>query len=171
MKRTLLPIFAVLSTIILNGCATLFSKSDYPVTIRSEPTQMTVIIKRSDGQIVHQDTTPATVTLSASKGFFQGESYTIELERDGLVVGRTKLNSRIDGWFFANLVQITTTRVVLGLLIDPLTGSMWALKKEVLVRDETQVSTEVAESSLKIATLESVPEEDRKYLVRIEPQI
>ena len=169
MKNSLTLYSAFLASLILSGCATLFSKSDYPVTILSEPTRMDVVITRSDGQIVHEDTTPATVTLSASKGFFQGESYTIELVRDGAVVGRTKLNSRIDAWFFVNLVHITPERAVFGLLIDPLTGSMWALKKEVRVTEETQAGTRNLESTLQIATLSSVSKEDRKNLVKIEP--
>ncbi|MCY3885557.1 MAG: hypothetical protein OXG24_11665 [Gammaproteobacteria bacterium] len=171
MKSTLpLQICAVLSTVILSGCATLLSKSDYPVIVRSEPSEMNVVITRSDGQIVHKATTPLTVTLSASQGFILGESYLIELLRDGEVVGRTKLNSTIDWWFFANLAQFSGIRIGLGLLIDPLTGSMWALKKEVLVTDESQSNTEIKESSLKIATLDSIPDEDRKHLVKIEPE-
>lgn len=170
MKISFALVCLVLSFVVLSGCASLFSKSDYPVSIRSEPSQMTVAIRRSDGEIVHSATTPTTVTLSAKKGYFQGESYMIELMRDGVVVGRTKLNSRIDGWYFVNLVQVTPTRALLGLLIiDPLTGNMWSLKKEAVVTEQSPVGVEEDEPTLRIATLQSLPEKDRSHLVKIEP--
>ncbi len=168
-KSSLALICVALSVVVLSGCATLISKTDYPVSIRSEPSQMKVVITRSDGEVIHSATTPTTVTLSAKKGYFQGENYLIELMRDGVVVGRTKLNSRIDGWYFVNLVHITPLRALLGLLIiDPITGSMWALKREAIVTEQSHVGKEENEPTLQIATLQSLSEEERAHMFKIE---
>lgn len=169
MKSSLGLICVVLSFVVLSGCATLISKTDYPVSIRSEPSQMEVVITRSDGEAIHRATTPTTVTLSARKGYFRGENYLIELLRDDVVVGSTMLNSRIDGWYFANLVYISPTRALFGLLIiDPITGNMWALKRDVIVTEQSYVGVEENEPTLRIATLQSLPEEDRAHLDKME---
>ena len=44
--------------------ATIFSELEYPVTIRSLPTHLTVEVSRSDGYVVHKAMTPVTLTLT-----------------------------------------------------------------------------------------------------------
>lgn len=164
MKTVRSITLATTVTLILSGCATIFSEVDYPVTIRSQPSQMVVIVERSNGHVTHKVTTPITITLSAKKDFFKGEDYTIKLMRDNKVVGQTSLYSGVDGWYFANLVH----GGLLGMLIiDPLTGAMWELPENVLVTENLNISTQ-DDPTLRITTFDEVPEEDRDLLVRID---
>ena len=168
MRKVLLIVLAMACTIVLNGCATIFSTSEYPVTIRSLPTQLTVEVSRSDGHVVHKATTPVTITLTTKKDkkkkHFEGEDYTIKLMRDGTVVGQTELKSRLDKWFLANLVH---GGFIGMLIVDPYTGAMWTLNEDVLVTENLSTSGK-EESSLRIATLDEVPEENRASLVKVD---
>ncbi|MCY3884342.1 MAG: hypothetical protein OXG24_05430 [Gammaproteobacteria bacterium] len=155
----------VLFTLVLNGCATMFSKTDYPVSIRSEPTKMDVIVTRSDGNTVHKSTTPTTITLTARKAYFKGENYTIKLMRDDKVVGTTSLNARVDGWYFANLAL---GGLIGMLIVDPITGAMWSLDTDIVVADDTALAESSEEEPiLKIMSLDEVPLNERDSLVRI----
>ena len=163
MRKALLVVVAMLCTLVLNGCATVFSKSEYPVTVRSLPTQMTVEISRSDGHVVHKETTPVTVTLGTKKKYFKGEDYTIKLLRDGKVVGQTELESHLDRWYLGNMIVGGVWGM---LLVDPLTGAMWALNEDVLVTESLSTSSK-GKQTLRIATLDEVPEEKRASLVQV----
>ena len=167
MRKALLVVLAMLCTLVLNGCATIFSTSEYPVTIRSLPTQLTVEVSRSDGHVVHKATTPVTITLTTKKDkknkHFEGEDYTIKLIRDGDVVGETELKSRLDKWYLANMIH---GGFIGMLIVDPYTGCMWALNEDVLVTENLSTSAGEA-SSLQIKTLDEVSEEKRALLVQV----
>lgn len=111
--------------LILPSCSTIVSKSDYPVTFTSsKPTSMKVVNEKS-GQVVLQAQTPTTATLSASSGFFQPAKYSVMTE------GSTQsLSASMDPWYAGNIVF----GGFLGLLVvDPATGNMWKLPREVIV--------------------------------------
>ncbi len=56
-----------LSTVILlSGCATIVSKSEYNVSIQSVPANYNFEVVDMDGTIVHQGTTPQKVSLEAA---------------------------------------------------------------------------------------------------------
>lgn len=167
MRKALLVVLAMLCILVLNGCATIFSTSEYPVTIRSLPSQMTVEVLRSDGYVVHKAKTPVTLTLTTKKEKkkkrFEGEDYTIKLMRDDEVVGETELKSRLDRWYLANMIH----GGAIGMLfVDPYTGCMWALNEDVLVTENLSTSSK-GEQTLRIATLDEVSEEKRASLVQV----
>ena len=63
--------------------STIFSKSDYPVTIKSSPSALSVEVTNSAGEIVYKGTTPSTIVLPAAKGMlFAPETYTFKLFKD-----------------------------------------------------------------------------------------
>lgn len=156
MKLTLrlIPQFAIgaLTLILLSGCATIFSKSDYPVTVRSSPSKLSVEVTNSAGEIMFKGTTPSTIVLPAAKGiFFSRETYTFKLFKDDKEVGSRTISADIDPWFYGNLlgspfffvqsgpydpVQPAPFRIiVLGCIaVDYVTGSMWRLPKEVMIQ-------------------------------------
>jgi len=112
----MLPILA------LCNCASIVSKSDYPVTFKSaKPTKLTVKNKESD-KVVYSGITPTTVTLSASEGYFQPAKYNLQTPR-----GTQSLNATVDPWFTGNIFL----GGLIGVFVDPATGAMWKLPKEV----------------------------------------
>lgn len=93
----------VLASIVLAGCASIVSKSEYPVAVTSNPTGAEFVVKRSSGLPIASGVTPATITLSSSEGYFKPAKYTIEFKRKG-VVQSVPLTAKINGWYFGNLV-------------------------------------------------------------------
>jgi hypothetical protein len=73
---------------------------------------------------VCRGTTPASVTLDASAGYFDGQKYTVTFSKDGYDPTTVQIDSRINGWYVGNIVF---GRFIGWLIVDPLTGAMWAL--------------------------------------------
>ncbi len=65
------------SVFIFIGCASIVSKSQYPISFRSNPTHAKIIIRDEAGITVHEGETPATVTLNTKRGYFKGKDYTV----------------------------------------------------------------------------------------------
>ncbi len=64
------------------------------------------------------------MTLNASAGFFSGENYTVDLQKDGYSPQTLTVASGLDGWYVGNILF----GGLIGLLIiDPATGAMWKL--------------------------------------------
>ena len=114
MRRVLI----VVGALALTGCASIVSKSDWPVCFTAAtPTDFQV--RDENGLVRCAGRTPTTVVLSASDGYFDGMTYTVES-----AVGTRELSARLNGWYVGNVVF----GGLLGLLIvDPATGAMWRL--------------------------------------------
>ena len=109
---------------LLTGCASIFSEQTYPVQITSEPSRATVEIRDEDGNVVYNGTTPATVKLASSAGYFDGERYTVIYRKPGYDDEQFVIESGVDGWYWGNLLL----GGLLGMLIiDPATGAMFDL--------------------------------------------
>lgn len=121
-----------------------------------------MIVERSDGKIVHRGTTPTTVTLLAKKGYMESEEYTVKIMEDGKVVGRSTVRSHIDGWYWVNLLL---GGLIGMLVVDPLTGSMWSLDTELTVNKDNL--TDTTSRRVMITTLGSIPESQRRNLIRL----
>lgn len=118
----------ILPCLLLANCASIVSKSNYPVTINSNPAGAKFLVKKSNGEVVHQGTTPATVTLKSSRGYFQPETYKLEFSKKGLPKQNVELAAGLNGWYIGNL----GFGGLIGLVIvDPLTGAMWRLDDKV----------------------------------------
>lgn len=114
----------------LTGCASIFSKSNYPVTINSSPTGVEFTVFNKIGQVVTAGITPQSVNLKASSSFFSGETYRIVFKSKKFGKKEFILDSSIDGWYFANFF----IGGLIGLLIiDPATGAMFKLPEQVNV--------------------------------------
>ena len=119
------------------GCASIVSKSNYPVSVQSSPVGAVVTVKNKQGIEVHKAITPATIYLSASAGFFSPARYSFVFEKEGCFPGTASLSAGLDGWYFGNILF----GGLIGLLIvDPATGAMWKLDEYVSVslsKDDT----------------------------------
>ena len=163
MKRIVSALVVV--CFFISGCASIVSKSQYPVTFTSNPDSAIITITNDHGVIMYTGTTPTTLTLAAVKAYFHGCSYTIEYKKDGYEPQTAILDSGMDAWFVGNIL----VGGLIGILIvDPLTGAMYKLDSELVVNlAEQTAALENDAAELQIGVLEDVPEHLRAQLVRI----
>lgn len=110
-------LIALCAAVALTGCSTLMNDRMQDVEIKGAP-GTAFSITNEDGQRVAQGVAPAHVTLDAAAGWFDGETYQ---------VNNVELDSHTTPWYWVGFC-IT---VFSGLLVDPLTGDMFALPDEV----------------------------------------
>jgi hypothetical protein len=123
-----MKILACLPLVALASCATIVSKTSYPVNITSNPSGCRVVVKKADGSVVHQGTTPATVTLSSRGGYFKPAKYTLEFSKPGLPSQNLALTAEMNGWYMGNIL---IGGLVGMLVVDPASGAMWSLPDNV----------------------------------------
>ena len=149
----------------LLGCASIVSNSSYPVTFTSNPNGAHIVVTNSGGLRVYEGETPMTLTLTARKGFFQGEDYTIEATMDGHTTGHATLTSGLDGWYVGNILL---GGLIGGLIVDPATGAMWRLDEQVVVTLGSDGARRAGgESALRVVTLDQIPQGLHRHLVRV----
>ena len=125
-------IFAALalgSASLLSGCASILSKSQYPVTINSTPPGATVVVRNAAGLEMHKAQTPVTVTLPASAGYFSKARYSLEFSKEGHKNSASPLIGMVDPWYFGNIL---IGGLIGFAIIDPITGAMWELEPAVV---------------------------------------
>lgn len=121
--QKLLPLVLVCA---LPSCASIVSKSDYPVTFKSYGAPVKFAVKNSSGETVDRGVTPKNITLSASEGYFKAAKYSVKTNK-----GTQTLNAGLDPWYAGNLLF---GGLIGGVGVDPATGSMWKLPKEHVIR-------------------------------------
>lgn len=124
--KQLLTIAAILS---LTGCATIFTGSRHPLTINTVPDAASVKITDIDRKEVFTGTTPTTVKLRKSAGYFQRQEYTVLLQKDGYQDKTIPVNFKLGGWYFGNIVIGGAIGMV---AVDPATGGMWHSRTKVI---------------------------------------
>ena len=123
MKRILVCCLA-LSVLYLNGCASIVSSSSRNVTIATEPdqAQVEIVNVKDNNTSILKATTPHTMNMDASAGFFQPAEFKIKLSKDGYLPMEKQLKANINGWYFGNIVFGGLVGI---LIVDPATGAMW----------------------------------------------
>lgn len=153
---------------LVNACASIVSKSEWPVTIGSAPQGADFAVTDiSSGKKVHSGKTPGTVTLSSRGGFFKGKAYQVEISMDGYGTKTAEIRSTVNGWYAGNILF----GGLIGLIIvDPATGAMWTLNpKDInLPLDKKLASSQEDSATLSIVSLDDVPEGVRGSLVRLQ---
>ena len=163
MKKKFMPV--VLSISLLSGCASIVSKSDYPVSINSNPDGATFVVTNKEGQKVQTGVTPSSVTLKASSGYFKGETYTIEIKKDGYTTKTYTLTSGVDGWYWGNILF---GGLIGMLIVDPLTGAMYTLPTGVNVPLDAQSASADSGKGLTIANINTLTKKQISQLKRIQ---
>lgn len=154
-------LFLILSiSILVSGCASIVSSSNYDVTISSDPSGANFTVTNRSGKSIFTGATPASVTLGASSGYFKNETYTIKLDMPGYQQKVYTLSSTLDGWYWGNLF----VGGLIGMLaVDPATGAMYKLPANVMVKlDESDEAQK--DLSLTITTIDTLNEEQRAQL-------
>jgi len=152
--------------ILFSNCATIVSKSAYPVSIETRPEGARVSITDKKGKEIFKGQSPTAVRLKSGAGFFSRAEYQVRLSAPGYEEKIIPVTFKLNGWYFGNVVF----GGVIGLLIvDPASGAMWKIDRysdninEIL----NKAATSQVEPTLKIMDIDSVPQDLKKNLVRI----
>ncbi len=167
MKK-ILPKLATLVAMLflLNSCATIFSKSVYPLSINTSPSGAKVILRDRHGADLYVGTTPASLKVKSSYNFFQKAKYTVVFEKEGYETISIPVTCSIDGWYYTNLFTVYFA-IIPMLIIDPATGAMWKLDQSYIYQSLPKVQAETI-PELKIMELNDVPDDLKPHLVQID---
>lgn len=160
-------VFSVVMVAIffLSGCASIVSKSQYPVNIASNPDQASITIVDDKGKEIYKGETPTTLTLKAGDGYFHGCTYSVTFKKDGYEPQTATIQKEMDGWFIGNILF---GGLIGMLIVDPLTGAMWKLPPGITVNLADEISaTNINEKALQVVLIEDVPEKLRTKMVKI----
>ncbi len=148
------------------GCASMLSKSIYPVNINSDPDGAEITVTDEAGRIVYTGVTPTTVKLKTKRGYFKGKDYTVAFNKPGYDSHSAVIRRGSDGWYiFGNLAF---GGLIGWLIVDPLTGAMWKYEPDVNATLTSKTSSLNTEGqSLKIVRLKDVPEDIKDKMVQI----
>jgi len=151
------------SVFLFSSCASIVSKSTYPLSINSSPSNAKVSITDKKGKEIYLGNTPATVKLKAGAGFFSKAEYQVKFSSPGYDDKIVPITFKLDGWYFGNLLL----GGVLGMLIiDPATGAMWKIETEFL-NETLSKSTASIDPEMKIMNINEIPENWKTHLVRV----
>lgn len=158
--------FMFLMTIILlaPSCASIVSKSVYPIMIDSTPSEAKITVIDKRGVEIYKGETPATVKLKAGSGYFSQAEYQVRFEKPGYNTKVLPVVFKLDGWYWGNIL---TGGLIGMLVIDPLTGAMFKLDTEFLDARLTQSKASLKKEELKIYTLAEIPNKWKQHLVKI----
>lgn len=168
MKKNTLKLSALLliTSMSFSNCATIVSKSTYPVSIYTNPRGGQVTITDKKGKEIYKGTSPSVVKLKSGAGFFSKAEYQVRLSNQGYVDKVIPVTFKLNGWYFGNIVF----GGLIGLIIvDPASGAMWRIDKYADDINETLVKSTVSitEPTLKIMDIKNVPEKMKENLVRV----
>lgn len=154
----------IMATVFLfSSCASILSKSTYPLSINSSPANAKVSVIDKKGKEIYLGNTPATVKLKAGAGFFSKAEYQVKFSSPGYDNKIVPITFKIDGWYFGNILL----GGVLGMLIiDPATGAMWKIETEFL-NETLSTSTASIDPEMKIMNINKIPENWKTHLVKV----
>jgi len=129
MKKACVLLATTMFAISLSGCASIVSKSSWPVTVQSNPSGARCEVVKNNGVKLHTGETPMTIMLESSSGYFSSAKYMVNCSKDGKK-SSSELSAHLNGWYVGNIVF----GGLIGLLIvDPATGAMWKLDETAIV--------------------------------------
>jgi hypothetical protein len=150
---------------LMAGCASIVSKSDWPVTFNSNPKGAEIVISDKNGKEIHRSITPTTLTLPASSGYFSAARYDFDVKLAGYTVSKGTVSANLNGWYVGNLVF---GGVVGFLVVDPATGAMFRLPKEATVDLTKTTGVSPKDRALRIVCVNDIPIDLKKRLVRLD---
>lgn len=165
MNKMYLKMTAIVmaSVFLFSSCASIVSKSIYPLSINSSPSNAKVSITDKKGKEIYLGNTPVTVQLQAGAGFFSKAEYQVKFSSPGYDEKIVPITFKLDGWYFGNLLLGGLFGM---LLIDPATGAMWKIEAEFL-NETLSKSTVSIDPKLKILNINDIPENWKTHLVRV----
>jgi hypothetical protein len=156
-----LSVFMIIA--IFSSCASIVSKSKWPLTINTNPNGAKIEITDKQGIVVYNGNTPSTIKLKSGDGFFVKQSYKIKLSLNGYEEKILPVECKLNGWYIGNIVF---GGLIGWLIVDPVTGAMYRLDKAYI--NETFTKTTVStEPSLKILNINELPAEMSEHLISL----
>lgn len=160
LKRTVV----LMTTILLfSSCASIVTRSTYPLTINSTPSGARIVITNKKGFEIFQGNTPAVVRLKAGDGFFSKAEYLLKLSSPGYEDRIMPITFSLDGWYFGNILF---GGIIGMLIVDPATGAMWKIDV-----DNINVTLSPLRSSaspeMRIFDINEIPGEWKEHLVKL----
>jgi len=153
--------------VILPGCSSIICGSSKVVNISSSPSGAKYrIVNIKKRIVVLSGTTPNNVTLKRGRGYFQAGDYIVVLEKPGYKKVIAPIEQGLEtGWYlFGNAIF---GGAIGWLIVDPLTGAMWTIKDLNVTMQSVTASSVPSNSTLRVVTLDEVPEHLRSKMVRI----
>lgn len=159
-------LFLCTLSLLLSNCATIVSKTSYPVSIDTSPSGVQVSVTDKKGKEIFKGKSPTVVRLKSGAGFFSRAEYQVRLTAKGFDEKIIPVTFKLNGWYFGNLVF---GGIIGMLIVDPASGAMWRIDK---FSDDINVvlsksTAAVAEPTLKIIDIKDVPATMKGNLVRI----
>jgi hypothetical protein len=161
--KNVIALVLAASTLVISGCASIVGDSQYPVAVMPSPDNAHFEVRNQSGMLVQAGTTPTTVILPSSAGFFDGETYSIKYTKDGLTEQTVTLDSKVSGWYWGN---VAIGGIIGMLIVDPTTGAMYKLPDS--VTGTLQSSGAATTSSLSLVTVDTISAEQRTQLVPVQ---
>jgi len=156
--------------ILIPGCASIFGSTHGTISIRSEPSAAEIIVRDNYGKEVFQGTTPADISLPKKVGFFYGADYLVTISKNGCEPRSITVTRSISGWYWGNIIL---GGLIGMLVIDPATGAMWTLQKDLPIVRLPCTAGEInqmhgGQVHLLIISLGQVPLTTRTLLIPLE---
>lgn len=166
MKRYSRIMHASMLIFLFASCATIVSKSRWPVTLQTTPSNAKVVITNRKNVEVFNGNTPVTVKLKSGASYFRKESYTVMLSMDGYETNKVYIECKLNGWYFGNLVF---GGLIGFLIVDPASGSMYRLaSQDVDAKLVLKTALRTGTPSLHIVNMNQVPASWHSRLVKLE---
>ena len=150
----------VITCTFLSSCASIVSKTNWPVTIDSKPEGVHVSITNKRGIEVFSGKTPVLTKLKSGSGYFSKESYTVVMTYKGNEKRKINLECSVNGWYFGNLL---IGGLIGMLIVDPATGAMFRLDRS----EVYEVFKENSTSQLKVLDINNIPLEWKTNLIEL----
>ncbi|GAA3923798.1 hypothetical protein GCM10022406_07500 [Hymenobacter algoricola] len=159
------------ATLLLSSsCATIVSKSVYPVAFSSDPPGASFTITDVNKKEVFTGTTPTVVPLKSGGEYFQKQVYSIAFSKPGFETKTMTITSDLNGWYFGNLLF----GGFIGLLIvDPITGAMYRIhdtQMQATLLTSGQGLAPTTKGGLQIVSIQDIPANLRSQLQPLTPQ-
>lgn len=160
LKATLL----ISLVIAFTSCASIVSKSSWPLTVQTTPAGAKVEITDKSGIKVFEGETPMTTLLKSGAGFFASQSYMVKLTLNGYETRSIPVTCTLNGWYLGNIVFGGLIGI---LIVDPATGAMYRLETKLINETLTPKTSANNGQTLKVLNINDISPEMRAHLVAI----
>jgi len=162
LKNSIITLPLTAAILWTAGCASIVTSGDKTVSIASQPDAATVTVYDLEKNVVATGETPTKIKLKKGAGYFKGADYNVVIAKAGYQPQEIEIRHTIGGWYFGNLF----IGGLLGMVvIDPLTGGMWALKPDKLDVNLAPAATGQNEVTLPVVTINQLTPAQKDRLV------
>jgi hypothetical protein len=165
MRRVILFLSTTVLAVMIISCASIVSKSNWPLTVNSNPSGADITITNRGGYDVYKGATPATLKLRSSANFFKKESYKIKFQLNGFGAKIVPLECKVNGWYFGNIL---IGGLIGMLIVDPATGAMYRLDSD-YINETLSAASESTQTGheLQVYSYNDLPKSFKGHLMEI----